>query len=242
VNYGGTPRERGRVDSRLFAGCNGANCATAKTCGEGSRASLVGGGRSATYWAVCRPDTARTIRPFHAAADSSRNTTDYRSAFFHDGYASAARRNSSVVIKGGTRSARTLRNDALLREWDAHPDLRRITGAPRSRRGTSTRQDATCHAPIGSSWFVFMWPGLPFARLQKDRRPKAGRPPAARREPLSSARGSTAGYPKSNKIGDLLFPGTAQFRRDPPNEQWFTTSSKAEAPPGIEKEVLCATT
>lgn len=156
--------------------------------------------------------------------------TDTGLSLFQEGYRIGGATKPQRFIKGGTVARDIADNDALLREWDAHPDYDDYW----------RDEDASLHFDkmnvpcftIGS-WFDFMVQGSVASFIGRD---KKGGPNSRGAQQLIIGPWLHGGYPKSNKIGDLVFPENAQFDVYAHMTKWFHHFLKGEDN-GIEKEV-----
>lgn len=120
-------------------------------------------------------------------------------------------------------------NDDLLREWDAHPDYDDYW----------KDEDASLHFDkmnypcftIGS-WFDFMCQGSVASFIGRNTK---GGPNSRGQQQLIIGPWLHGGYPKSNKIGELVFPENAMFDVYPHMVKWFNHYLKGENN-GIEKD------
>lgn len=120
-------------------------------------------------------------------------------------------------------------NDALIKEWFAHPDYDSYW----------RDEDCSLHFPqmnvpcftIGS-WYDFMCQGsvMSFAGRQH----QAG-PNSRGQQQLIIGPWLHGGYPKSNKIGELVYPTNAFFDVYAHMTQWFNHHLKGEAN-GVERD------
>ena len=156
--------------------------------------------------------------------------TDTGLSLFHEGYRIGGATKPQRFIKGGSVARDIADNDALLREWDAHPNYDDYW----------RDEDASLHFDkmnlpcftIGS-WFDFMCQG---SVASFNGRQTKGGPNSRGAQQLILGSWLHGGYPKSNKIGDLVFPENAQFDVYPHMTKWFNHFLKGEDN-GIEKEV-----
>jgi putative CocE/NonD family hydrolase len=156
--------------------------------------------------------------------------TDTGLSLFHEGYRIGGATKPQRFIKGGSVARDIADNDALLREWDAHPDYDDYW----------RDEDASLHFDkmnlpcftIGS-WFDFMVQG---SVASFNGRQYKGGPNSRGAQQLILGPWLHGGYPKSNKIGDLVFPENAQFDVYAHMTKWFNHFLKGEDN-GIEKEV-----
>jgi predicted acyl esterase len=133
-------------------------------------------------------------------------------------------------FKAGGKVARDLAdNDALLREWDQHPDYDDYW----------RDEDASLHFDkmnlpcftIGS-WYDFMCQGSVASFIGRQQH---GGPNSRGQQHLLLGPWLHGGYPKSNKIGELVFPENAVFDVYAHMTKWFNHYLKGEAN-GVEKE------
>lgn len=156
--------------------------------------------------------------------------TDTGLSLFQEGYRIGGATKPQRFIKGGTVARDLKDNDALLREWDAHPDYDDYW----------RDEDASLHFDkmnlpcftIGS-WFDFMCQG---SVASFNGRQYKGGPNSRGHQQLILGPWLHGGYPKSNKIGDLVFPENAQFDVYAHMTKWFNHFLKGEDN-GVEKEV-----
>lgn len=156
--------------------------------------------------------------------------TDTGLSLFHEGYRIGGATKPQRFIKGGSVARDIKDNDALLREWDAHPDYDDYW----------RDEDASLHFDkmnlpcftIGS-WFDFMCQG---SVASFNGRQAKGGPNSRGKQQLILGPWLHGGYPKSNKIGDLIFPENAQFDVYAHMTKWFNHFLKGEDN-SIEKEV-----
>ena len=156
--------------------------------------------------------------------------TDTGLSLFHEGYRIGGATKPQRFIAGGKVARDPADNDALLREWDAHPNYDHYW----------RDEDASLHFgkmnlpcfTIGS-WFDFMVQGSVASFIGRD---KKGGPNSRGSQQLILGPWLHGGYPKSNKIGELVFPENAQFDVYAHMTKWFNHFLKGEAN-GIEKEV-----
>ncbi|MGB8170834.1 MAG: CocE/NonD family hydrolase [Chthoniobacteraceae bacterium] len=156
--------------------------------------------------------------------------TDTGLSLFHEGYRIGGATKPQRFIKGGTVASDIADNDALLREWDAHPnydDYWRDEDASLH----FDKMDLPCFT-VGS-WFDFMCQGS--VASFKGRQTQGG-PHSRGHQQLILGPWLHGGYPKSNKIGDLVFPENAQFDVYAHMTKWFNHFLKGEDD-GVEKDV-----
>ena len=156
--------------------------------------------------------------------------TDTGLSLFHEGYRIGGATKPQRFIKGGSVARDLADNDALLREWDAHPDFDNYW----------RDEDASLHFgkmnvpcfTIGS-WFDYMCQGSVASFIGRQQK---GGGNSRGHQQLILGPWLHGGYPKSNKIGDIVFPENAQFDVYPHMTKWFNHFLKGEDN-GIEKEV-----
>jgi hypothetical protein len=155
--------------------------------------------------------------------------TDTGLSLFHEGYRIGGATKPQRFIAGGKVARNPADNDALLAEWDAHPNYDDYW----------RDEDASLHFDkmnlpcftIGS-WFDFMVQGSVASFIGRQ---KNGGPNSRGAQQLILGPWLHGGYPKSNKIGDLVFPENAQFDVYAHMTKWFAHFLKGEEN-DIEKE------
>jgi len=155
--------------------------------------------------------------------------TDTGLSLFHEGYRIGGATKPQRFIKGGSVARDIKDNDALLREWDEHPDFDDYW----------RDEDASLHFDkmnlpcftIGS-WYDFMVQGSVASFVGRQMK---GGPNSRGQQQMILGPWLHGGYPKSNKIGDLVFPENAQFDVYAHMTKWFTHFLKGEDN-GAEKE------
>ena len=155
--------------------------------------------------------------------------TDTGLSLFHEGYRIGGATKPQRFIKGGSVARDIADNDALLREWDAHPDYDDYW----------RDEDASLHFgkmnvpcfTVGS-WFDFMCQG---SVASFNGRQTKGDPNSRGAQQLILGPWLHGGYPKSNKIGDLVFPENAQFDVYAHMTKWFAHFLKGEDN-GVERD------
>jgi predicted acyl esterase len=155
--------------------------------------------------------------------------TDTGLSLFHEGYRIGGTTKPQRFIKGGTVARDIADNDALLREWDAHPNYDDYW----------REEDASLHFDkmnlpcftIGS-WFDFMCQGSVASFIGRQQH---GGENSRGHQQLILGPWLHGGYPKSNKIGDLVFPENAQFDVYAHMTKWFNHYLKGEDN-GVEKD------
>ncbi|HEV7406356.1 MAG TPA: CocE/NonD family hydrolase [Chthoniobacteraceae bacterium] len=120
-------------------------------------------------------------------------------------------------------------NDALLREWDQHPDF------------DDYWRDEDCRSQFGKmnvpcftigSWYDFMIQGSIASFIGRQ---QLGGKNSRGQQHLILGPWLHGGYPKSNKIGELVFPENAMFDVYAHMTKWFNHYLKGEAN-GVEQE------
>lgn len=155
--------------------------------------------------------------------------TDTGLSLYQEGYRIGGATKPQRFIKGGTVARELADNTAMLKEWDQHPDYDDYW----------RDEDASLHFDkmnlpcftIGS-WFDFMCQGSVASFIGRQQH---GGPESRGRQQLIIGPWLHGGYPKSNKIGDLVFPENAVFDVYPHMIKWFNHFLKGEAN-GVEKE------
>ncbi len=155
--------------------------------------------------------------------------TDTGLSLYHEGYRIGGVTRPQRFIKGGAVAHDIRDNEAMLREWDLHPDYDDFW----------KDEDASLHFDkmnypcftIGS-WFDFMCQGSVASFTGRN---ELGGPDSRGRQQLILGPWLHGGYPKSNKIGELLFPENAFFDVYAHMTKWFNHHLKGEDN-GIEKD------
>lgn len=155
--------------------------------------------------------------------------TDTGLSLFHEGYriGGVTRPNRFLAFNKDCRNPAD--NDALLAEWDAHPDYDDYW----------RDEDASLHFDkmnvpcftIGS-WYDFMCQGSVWSFQGRQQK---GGPNSRGAQQLILGPWLHGGYPKSNKIGQLVFPENAQFDVYAHMTKWFNHFLKGENN-GVEKD------
>lgn len=156
--------------------------------------------------------------------------TDTGLSLFHEGYRIGGATKPQRFIKGGSVARDIKDNDDLLREWDAHPNYDNYW----------RDEDASLHFDkmnlpcftIGS-WYDFMVQGSVASFIGRQTK---GGPNSRGHQQLILGPWLHGGYPKSNKIGELVFPENAQFDVYAHMTKWFNHFLKGEDN-GVEKDV-----
>ncbi len=156
--------------------------------------------------------------------------TDTGLSLYQEGYRIGGATKPQRFIKGGAVARDIKDNDDLLKEWDAHPDYDDYW----------RDEDASLHFDkmnlpcftIGS-WFDFMVQGSVASFIGRNEK---GGGNSRGKQQLILGPWLHGGYPKSNKIGDLVFPENAQFDVYAHMTKWFNHFLKGEDN-GIEKEI-----
>jgi predicted acyl esterase len=120
-------------------------------------------------------------------------------------------------------------NDALLREWDQHPDFDDYW-RDEDCRSHFDQMNVPCFT-IGS-WYDFMIQGS--IASYRGRQQQGGEKSRGQQHLLLGP-WLHGGYPKSNKIGELVFPENAMFDVYNHMTKWFNHYLKGEAN-GVEQE------
>lgn len=156
--------------------------------------------------------------------------TDTGLSLYQEGYRIGGATKPQRFIKGGSVARNPADNEALLREWDMHPDYDDYW----------KDEDASLHFDkmnlpcftIGS-WFDFMCQGSVASFIGRQQH---GGPNSCGNQKLLIGPWLHGGYPKSNKIGELVFPENAMFDVYGHMTKWFNHYLKGEDN-GVEKEV-----
>lgn len=165
-------------------------------------------------------------QPPHLAAQYM---TDTGLSLYQEGYRIGGATKPQRFIKGGSVAHNLPDNEALLREWDQHPDYDDYW----------KDEDASLHFDkmnypsftIGS-WFDFMCQGSVASFIGRQQH---GGPNSRGQQHLLIGPWLHGGYPKSNKIGELVFPENAQFDVYAHMTKWFNHYLKGQEN-GVEKE------
>jgi hypothetical protein len=155
--------------------------------------------------------------------------TDTGLSLYHEGYRIGGATKPQRFIKGGAVARDIKDNEAMLREWDKHPDYDDFW----------KDEDASLHFDkmnypcftIGS-WFDFMCQGSVASFIGRDEK---GGSNSRGQQQLIIGPWLHGGYPKSNKIGELVFPENAFFDVYAHMTKWFNHYLKGENN-GIEKD------
>ena len=155
--------------------------------------------------------------------------TDTGLSLYQEGYRIGGVTRPQRFIAGGKVARDPADNDALLREWDAHPNYDNYW----------RDEDASLHFDkmnlpcftIGS-WYDFMCQGSVESFIGREQH---GGENSRGHQQLILGPWLHGGYPKSNKIGDLVFPENAQFDVVAHMTKWFNHFLKGEDN-GVEKE------
>ena len=155
--------------------------------------------------------------------------TDTGLSLYQEGYRIGGATKPQRFIKGGS-VARVLKdNEDMLREWDQHPDYDDYW----------KDEDASLHFDkmnypcftIGS-WFDFMCQGSVASFIGRNQHGGAN---SRGQQQLIIGPWLHGGYPKSNKIGELVFPENAMFVVYAHMTKWFNHYLKGENN-GVEKD------
>jgi predicted acyl esterase len=155
--------------------------------------------------------------------------TDTGLSLYHEGYRIGGATKPQRFIKGGAVAREIADNEAMLREWDQHPDYDDYW----------RDEDASLHFDkmnlpcftIGS-WFDFMCQGSVASFIGRQQQ---GGENSRGKQQLIIGPWLHGGYPKSNKIGELVFPENAFFDVYAHMTKWFNHYLKGENN-GIEKD------
>ncbi len=133
-------------------------------------------------------------------------------------------------FKAGGKVARDLAdNDALLKEWDQHPDFDDYW-RDEDCTGHFDKMNVPCFT-IGS-WYDFMVQGSVASFIGRQHH---GGKNSQGQQHLLLGPWLHGGYPKSNKIGELVFPENAMVDVYASMTKWFNHYLKGEAN-GVEKD------
>ncbi len=155
--------------------------------------------------------------------------TDTGLSLFHEGYRIGGATKPQRFSKGGSVARDIADNDALLREWDTHPDYDDYWRDEDASRHFD-KMNVPCFT-IGS-WFDFMVQGSVASFIGRQQH---GGENSRGKQQLILGPWLHGGYPKSNKIGDLVFPENAQFDVYAHMTKWFNHFLKGEDN-GIEED------
>ena len=155
--------------------------------------------------------------------------TDTGLSLFHEGYRIGGVTKPQRFIAGGKVARDPADNDALLREWDAHPNYDNYW----------RDEDASLHFDkmnlpcftIGS-WFDFMCQGSVASFIGRQQH---GGEKSRGQQMLLLGPWLHGGYPKSNRICELTFPENAMFDVVAHMTKWFNHHLKGEDN-GVEKD------
>jgi predicted acyl esterase len=155
--------------------------------------------------------------------------TDTGLSLFHEGYRIGGVTRPERFKSMGTVARILADNDGLLREWDRHPDYDNYW---RDEDCTLhfDKMDVPCFT-IGS-WYDFMVQGSIGSFIGRQ---DHGGPSSRGQQHLALGPWLHGGYPKSNKIGELVFPENAKFDVYEHMTKWFNHYLKGEKN-GVEKE------
>ncbi len=155
--------------------------------------------------------------------------TDTGLSLYQEGYRIGGATKPQRFIKGGSVARELKDNEDMLREWDQHPNYDDYW----------KDEDASLHFDkmnypcftIGS-WFDFMCQGSVASFIGRQQH---GGDNSRGKQQLILGPWLHGGYPKSNKIGELVFPENAMFDVYPHMTKWFNHYLKGEDN-GIEKD------
>ncbi|MDB6137616.1 MAG: cocE 3 [Verrucomicrobiaceae bacterium] len=155
--------------------------------------------------------------------------TDTGLSLYQEGYRIGGATKPQRFIKMGTVARDINDNTALLKEWDQHPDYDEYWRDEDASLHFD-KMDIPCFT-IGS-WFDFMCQGSVASFIGRQQH---GGDNSRGHQQLILGPWLHGGYPKSNKIGELVFPENAQFDVYPHMTQWFNHYLKGEDN-GVEKD------
>lgn len=155
--------------------------------------------------------------------------TDTGLSLYQEGYRIGGVTKPQRFIKGGAVARDLKDNEAMLREWDQHPDYDDYW---RDEDASLHFGKMNCPCFTIGSWFDFMCQGSVASFVGRQRH---GGPNSRGRQQLILGPWLHGGYPKSNKIGELVFPESAFFDVYAHMTKWFNHFLKGEDN-GIEKE------
>ena len=155
--------------------------------------------------------------------------TDTGLSLYQEGYRIGGATKPQRFIKGGAVARNLKDNEDMLREWDQHPDYDDYW----------KDEDASLHFDkmnypcftIGS-WFDFMCQGSVASFIGRNQHGGAN---SRGQQQLIIGPWLHGGYPKSNKIGELVFPENAMFVVYAHMTKWFNHYLKGENN-GVEKD------
>jgi predicted acyl esterase len=155
--------------------------------------------------------------------------TDTGLSLYQEGYRVGGVTKPQRFIKGGAVARDIKDNEAMLREWDRHPDYDDFW----------KDEDASMHFDkmnlpcftIGS-WFDFMCQGSVASFIGRNHHGGAN---SRGHQQLIIGPWLHGGYPKSNKIGELVFPENAMFDVYAHMTKWFNHYLKGEDN-GVERD------
>ncbi len=148
--------------------------------------------------------------------------TDTGLSLYQEGYRIGGVTKPQRFIKGGSVARDIEDNVAMLREWDAHPNYDDYW-----RDEDASLHFAKMNVPcftIGS-WFDFMCQGSVASFIGRQGH---GGEESRGKQQLIIGPWLHGGYPKSNKIGELIFPEHALFDVYPHMTRWFNHFLKGE--------------
>lgn len=155
--------------------------------------------------------------------------TDTGLSLYQEGYRIGGVTRPQRFIAGGKVARDPADNDALLREWDQHPDFDAYWRDEDASRHFD-KMNLPCFT-IGS-WYDFMVQGSVASFIGRQQH---GGPNSRGQQQLILGPWLHGGYPKSNKIGELVFPENAFFDVYAHMTKWFNHYLKGEAN-GVEKD------
>jgi uncharacterized protein len=155
--------------------------------------------------------------------------TDTGLSLYQEGYRIGGVTRPERFKAGGTVAREIADNDALLREWDQHPDFDDYWRDEDASRHFD-KMNLPCFT-IGS-WYDFMVQGSVASFIGRQQH---GGPNSRGQQHLLIGPWLHGGYPKSNKIAEMVFPENAFFDVYAHMTKWFNHYLKGEAN-GVEKE------
>ena len=155
--------------------------------------------------------------------------TDTGLSLYQEGYRIGGVTKPQRFIAGGKVARVPADKDALLREWDQHPDFDDYWRDEDASRHFD-KMNLPCFT-IGS-WYDFMVQGSVASFIGRQAK---GGPNSRGQQQLILGPWLHGGYPKSNKIGELVYPENAFFDVYAHMTKWFNHYLKGETN-GVEKD------
>ena len=155
--------------------------------------------------------------------------TDTGLSLYQEGYRIGGATKPQRFVKGGSVARDIKDNEAMLREWDQHPDYDDYWKDENASLHFD-KMNYPCFT-IGS-WFDFMCQGSVASFIGRQQQ---GGENSRGKQQLIIGPWLHGGYPKSNKIGELLFPENAMFDVYAHMTKWFNHYLKGENN-GIEND------